>query len=146
MSVVGDLKQMKPEWLRGTSMRGYGATMTVGIGVPIPILDEEMLKFVSVKDEDIYAPVVDYSYDYAYGTGKTLGSVSYAQLKSGTIEVNGKEVPTAPLSSYVKAREIAGNLKEWITKGEFLLGEPVQTLPSADSGIKMKGLVERNEG
>ncbi len=144
MAVVGDLKQMKPEWLRGTSFRGYGATMTVGIGIPIPILNEEMVRYVSVKDEDIFAPVVDYSYDYPNCTGKTLASVSYAQLKSGVIEVNGKEVPTAPLSSYVKAKEIAETLKQWISKGDFLLGEPVQTLPSADSGITGKSLIEKS--
>jgi len=140
LSVVGDLKQMKSEWLRGTSFLGYGSTLTVGIGIPIPILDEEMVRFVSVKDEDIFAPVVDYSHDYPNSTGKTLGSASYAQLKTGKIEVNGKEVPTAPLSSYKKAREIAENLKQLIKQGEFLLGEPVQTLPSADSGISIRGL------
>lgn len=143
LAVIGDLKQMKPEWLRGTSFLGYGSTLTVGLGMPIPILDEEILKFTAVKDEDIYAPVVDYSHDYPYGTGKTLGSVSYAQLKSGTVEVNGKEIPTAPLSSYVKAREIAETLKQWINSGEFLLTEPVQTLPSSDSGISLKMLQEK---
>jgi len=103
-----------------------------------------MVRYVSVKDEDIFAPVVDYSYDYPNCTGKTLASVSYAQLKSGVIEVNGKEVPTAPLSSYVKAKEIAETLKQWISKGDFLLGEPVQTLPSADSGITGKSLIEKS--
>lgn len=143
LSVIGDLKQMKPEWLRGTSFLGYGPTLTVGLGIPIPILDEEMLKFTAVKDEEIYAPVVDYSVDYPQGTGKVLGRVSYAQLKSGKIEVEGKEVPAAPLSSYFKARQIAETLKEWIKEGRFQLGEPVQTLPSADAGITFKPLTEK---
>lgn len=143
LSVIGDLKQMKAQWLRGTSFLGYGCTLTVGIGIPIPILNEEMLKFTAVKDEDIFASVVDYSSDYPNSTGKTIGSVSYAQLKSGVIEVNGKEVPASPLSSYVKAKEIAETLKNWIAKGEFTLGEPVQTLPSADAGISMKSLQEK---
>lgn len=143
LSVIGDLKQMKPQWLRGTSFLGYGSTLTVGVGIPIPILDDEMLRFTAVRDEEIFAPVVDYSYDYPNATGKTLGSVSYAQLKSGKIEVNGKEVPTASLSSYVKAEEIADTLKKWILAGEFLLTEPVQTLPSADSGISLKMLQEK---
>ncbi len=143
LAVTGDLKQMKPQWLRGTSFLGYGATLTVGVGVPIPILNEEMLRFTAVKDEDIFATIVDYSYDYPNATGKTLGSVSYAQLKAGTVELNGKEIPTAPLSSYIKAREIAETLKKWILEGDFLLGEPVLTLPSADSGITLKGLQEK---
>lgn len=144
LAVIGDLKQMKPQWLRGTSFMGYGTTLTVGIGIPIPILNEEMLRFTAVKDEEIFAPVVDYSYDYPNATGKTLGSVSYAQLKSGLIEVNGQEVPSAPLSSYVKAKEIAETLKQWILKGDFTLGEPTQTLPSADSGLSLQGLQERS--
>lgn len=143
ISVIGDLKQMKPEWLRGTSFLGYGSTITVGIGIPIPILNEEMVRFTAVKDSDIYAPIVDYSHDYPNATGKNLGLVSYAQLKSGSIEVNGQEVSTAPLSSYVKAKEIAETLKNWIKKGEFTLGEPVQTIPSSDSGISLKGLQEK---
>lgn len=143
ISVIGDLKQMKPQWLRGTSFLGYGSTLTVGIGIPIPILNEEMVKFTAVKDSDIYAPIVDYSHDYPNATGKTLGLVSYAQLKSGMIEVNGQEVPTAPLSSYVKAKEVAQTLKNWIKNGEFTLGEPVQTIPSSDSGISLKGLQEK---
>jgi len=143
LTVIGDLKQMKPQWLRGTSFLGYGSTLTVGLGIPIPILDEEMLRYTAVKDEDIYAPVVDYSYDYPNVTGKTLNTVSYAQLKSGLIEVNGQEVATAPLSSYVKAKEIAETLKKWIQKGEFLLTEPVQSLPSADAGISLKMLQEK---
>lgn len=143
ITVIGNLKQMKSQWLRGTSFLGYGSTLTVGLGIPIPILDEETLKFAAVKDDEIFAPIVDYSYDYPNVTGKTLGSVSYAQLKSGTIELNGREVLTAPLSSYVKAKEIAELLKQWIAKGEFLLGEPSETLPSADSGITLKGLQER---
>ncbi len=143
LAVIGDLKQMKPQWLRGTSFLGYGATLTVGIGIPIPILDEEMLKFAAVKDEDIFAPVVDYSFDYPNGTGKVLGSVSYAQLKSGSIRINGQEIPAAPISSYVKAKEIAETLKQWIKKGDFFLGEPVQPLPSAEAGISLKGLQEK---
>lgn len=143
LSVIGDLKQMKHQWLRGTSFLGYGCTLTVGIGIPIPILNEEILKFTAVKDEDIFAPVVDYSNDYPNATGKSIGSVSYAQLKSGVIEVNGQEVKTAPLSSYVKAKEIAETLKNWIARGEFTLGEAVQPLPSADSGITLKGLQEK---
>ena len=144
LSVVGDLKQMSPQWLRGASFLGYGATLTVGIGIPIPVLDEESVRLAAVKDSKIFAPVVDYSDDYPNGTGKTLGSLSYAQLKSGVVEINGKEVSTAPLSSYVKAREIAGILKQWIIKGEFLLSEPAQTLPSANSEITFKGLQEKS--
>ncbi len=132
LSVLGDLKQMSPEWLVGASFQGYGCTLVVGLGIPIPILNEEIVQYTAVKDEDIYTQVVDYSKDYPEGGPiQSLGEVNYKQLKSGKIKFNGKEIPTTPLSSYLKARKIAGILKEWIQKGEFLLGEAQQLLPTA---------------
>jgi len=143
IAVLGDLKQMSSEWLKGTSMTGYGVTLSVGIGVPIPILNEEILLYTAVKDEEILAQIVDYSEAYPQRKSGSLGEVSYAQLKSGKIAVQGKEVPTGSLSSYAKARKIASLLKDWIRKGEFLLTEPVELLPSVESGITFKPLKER---
>ena len=142
LAVIGDLKQMKPQWLVGTSMLGYGCTITVGIGVPIPILSEEILRYTAVRDEDILAPIVDYAEAYPQRQPDILGEASYAQLKSGKIMVREKEVPTASLSSYAKAAEIAQTLKEWIKRGEFLLAEPVAPLPGVEAGITFKSLEE----
>ena len=143
MAVIGDLKQMKPEWLVWTSMLGYGCTLTVGIGVPIPILSEETLRYTMVSDAEILAPIVDYSEAYPQREPDIVGEVSYAELKSGHIKAQGKDVPTSSLSSYLKAVEIAGILKKWIEAGEFLLTEPVAPLPGVESGITFKPLKER---
>jgi uncharacterized protein (DUF39 family) len=143
LCLIGDLKQMSPRWLVGTSMLGYGATLTVGIGVPIPILNEEILGFTAVTDAEIFGPVVDYSSDYPNMRPDILGEVSYAELKSGKIKLKGKEIPTASLSSYPRAVEIADTLKEWILAGQFLLTEPVAPLPGVEAGIKFKPLKER---
>jgi len=106
--------------------------MVVGLGVPIPILNEDMARFTGVSDEEIFTQVVDYGHDYTNGIARNYGEVSYAELKSGSIEVAGKKVTTAPLSSVVKAREIAETLKHWILDNHFLLGEPVDHFPSVD--------------
>ncbi|HID10455.1 MAG TPA: hypothetical protein EYP17_04035 [Candidatus Latescibacteria bacterium] len=143
LAVIGDLKGMDPNWLVGISMTGYGVTLTVGIGVPIPILNEEICRFVSVRDEEIWAPIVDYSDAYPNRESEVLGEVNYAQLKSGKITVRGKEVPTGSLSSYAKAKEIAKILKEWVQKGEFLLTQPVASIPGAESGYTFRPLKER---
>jgi uncharacterized protein (DUF39 family) len=143
LAVTGDLKQMDARWLRGASFTGYGVTVAVGIGIPIPILDESILSHTAVTDKDIVAQVVDYSEAYPNCVPGSLGEVSYAELKSGSISVNGKKVPTAGLSSYNRAREVASILKNWIQQGTFSVTEPVAPLPSVDSGVKFKFMQER---
>ncbi len=143
LAVTGDLKQMSPRWLRGASFTGYGVTLAVGLGIPIPILDEEMLYYVSVSDADIVGPVVDYSEAYPNGKAEILAHVTVAELKSGEIVVNGKKVATAGLSSYARAREVAQILKDWISAGNFLLSEALEPLPGPESGYVFKPLAER---
>lgn len=129
LMVQGDLKQMSADWLRGVSIQGYGNTMAVGLGIPIPILNAEMAQYTGVSDSDIVTQVIDYGHDYTNGIARSYGEVSYAQLKSGEITVNGKKVLTAPLSSVVKAREIADILKNQIIDGNFFLSKPAELLP-----------------
>jgi uncharacterized protein (DUF39 family) len=143
LATIGDLKQMNSRWLVGTSMLGYGASLSVGVGVPIPILSEEILEYTAVSDADIIASIIDYSGTYPNREPDIVGEVSYAELKSGSIKIDGKKVPTASLSSYPRAVEIAGILKDWIQKGDFLLTEAVAPIPGADSGTAFKPLPER---
>lgn len=128
--VMGDLKKMSPNWLVGVSLQGYGCSLAVGLGIPIPILNEEIVQYTAISDEDLFTQIVDYGYDYWNGISKSYGQVSYAELKSGFINLKGKKVQTVPLSSIVKAREISEILKDWISQGKFMLGEPQFTLPS----------------
>jgi L-aspartate semialdehyde sulfurtransferase len=127
LMVMGDLKQMKPRWLIGVSMQGYGCSLSLGLGIPIPILNEELAAQTGVADEEIVTQVKDYSFTRT----EPLAEVNYAQLRSGSIRINGKDVPTVPLSSYVRAKEIAELLKSWIQAGEFLLGEPQHPIPTS---------------
>lgn len=130
LMVMGNLKEMKPKWIAGVSMLGYGCSLAVGIGVPIPILNEEMARYTSVSDEELFTQIIDYGHDYPKGEAASLGQVSYAELKSGTIKFNGQEIPTVPVSSYVRALEIARILKSWIEKGDFFLTEPQEMIPT----------------
>ncbi|MFH1459071.1 MAG: homocysteine biosynthesis protein [Candidatus Omnitrophota bacterium] len=144
LAVNGDLKGMSQEWLRAASMQGYGVSLAVGIGVPIPIIDEEMVNSVCVRDEEIFTQIIDYSHDYPDGKSNSLGQVNYEQLKSGLINIKGKTVPTAGLSSYYKAKQICQILKENILKGDFSLTEPVHPLPREGSGVNFKALKMKN--
>jgi len=129
LMVTGDLKHMSPEWLVGVSFLGYGCSLAVGLGIPIPVLNEEMAEYTGIGDDEIITRVIDYGKDYPRGKGNVICEVTYEELKSGTIRIEGREVKTAPLSSYLKAKQIAEITKKWIEGGQFLLGEPQELLP-----------------
>jgi uncharacterized protein (DUF39 family) len=129
LALTGDMKRMKARFVRGVSLRGYGVSLGLGVGVPIPILNADVLRRTCVRDRDILAPVVDYSRDYPHNTGKVLGLVSYEQLRSGEIKVDGRKVPVGSLSSYPMALEIANLLADEIRRGDFILARPMARLP-----------------
>ncbi len=130
LMVKGDLKQMRARFLRGMSVTGYGCSMAVGVGIPIPILDEDMAACTGVSNKDILMPVKDYGYDYPQGSPKVLRHASMEELMSGEMELNGKTVQTVPVTSYPRSLEIADTLKQWIEKGEFLLTEAQDKIPA----------------
>jgi len=131
ISVVGNMKEMSSEYIRGASITGYGTSLMVGIGIPIPIINEDMAFFTGLRDSDIKVPLIDYGKDYPEGSDNILAHFNYAEMKSGSITYRGREIPTSPLSSYSKAVEIAEKLKGWINSG-FTLGAPQQQIPTAD--------------
>jgi len=144
LALTADMKKMDPEYVRGVSLKGYGVSLALGIGIPIPILDARVLKAACVRDEEIFAPVIDYSSAYPERRGDMVARVSYAQLKSGKVEINGKKVPTGALSSYAKARKIAEVLKTEVREGRFLLNRPIQNLP-ADQAMHPLEIREKNQ-
>lgn len=127
LAVIGDMKGMKSEYIRAATFDGYGVSLFVGIGIPIPVIDEDMMADIAVPNERLYTYVYDYG--YSERSRKALARVSYAQLRSGEVEIDGKKIRTAPLSSVYKARKIADELKNKILNGEFLMTNPAAPLP-----------------
>ncbi|VUT26573.1 MAG: Inosine-5'-monophosphate dehydrogenase [Candidatus Methanolliviera sp. GoM_asphalt] len=127
LMVKGNLKEMDPDFIRGATIYRYGVSIYIGLGVPIPILNEDIAKSTSIEDKEIVTNLVDYGVQRR--EKPVLRKVTYEELKSGCIEFNGKEIKTFPMSSYHKAREVAEKLKEWIEKGDFELSMPVERLP-----------------
>lgn len=134
IAVMGEMREMSSEFLRGAYFEKYGVTMYVGIGVPIPLLDEDLAHRVSIRNSQIDTFIEDYGHEC-----DLIGKVNYEQLRSGEFEFMGKKIHTAPLSSLYKARKIAAILKEWIEKGQFELTAPVRPMPT---GTSLKGLKE----
>ncbi len=127
LMVRGDAKKMSPEFLRGAAFKNYGTTLYVGIGVPIPILNEGLAKKTAVMDEEIFTNIVDYGVPRR--DRPKLRKVSYEELKSGRIDVNGRTVKVSPLCSLSTAQSIAETLKGWMEGSTFYLTRPVERLP-----------------
>lgn len=127
LAVIGDLKGMKSEYIKAATFEGYGASLFVGIGVPIPVIDEDMMADLAVSNEHLYTNIYDYG--YSERSRKVLRRVTYAELRSGEVEIDGKKIRTAPLSSIYKARKIADELKAKLISGEFVMTQPAAMLP-----------------
>ena len=126
LALIGDAKQMQSQWVRGCYFKGYGPSLMLGVGVAIPLLNERIATHCAVQDQDLVAPVMDFSIPRR--VRPTFGLVSYAQLKSGQLTLNGQKVRTAPLASIYLSRQVASELKDWITAGQFELTQPVAPL------------------
>lgn len=128
LMLMGDMKNMSSDFVRGATMQKYGPTLYVGAGIPIPILNEEMAKRTAISDEDITCRIYDYGVPRR--SRPVIKETNYGELKTGKIEINGVEIKTSALSSYKKAEEVANELKSWISNGNFFLTEPVNKIPS----------------
>ena len=136
---MGDMKQMDPDYVRGLDITGYGISLAIGIGVPIPVLNEDVMRRCAISNDQIFAEMVDYSLP---SNRPCMQRYSYEELRSGMIEYQGKKIRTSSMSSLAGARKVAGKLKDWIEHGEFLLNEPALKLPESGS---VKPLLERGE-
>ena len=130
LAVIGNLKEMSPEYLRACTFQGYGVSIFIGIGIPIPVIDEEMVEFLKIKDEDIYTEIFDYSVQRR--NRPSYGRINYRELRSGKIKIKGKSVQTGSISSYSKALEISNVLKKEIKQGKFYLTSYVAPLPAEE--------------
>ncbi|MCP8310124.1 MAG: homocysteine biosynthesis protein [Candidatus Methylarchaceae archaeon HK01M] len=126
LMVRGDLKKMNNRYLRGATYYKYGTTLYVGVGIPIPILNERVAASAALKDEEIFTKILDYGVPSR--SRPTVKKTSYAELKSGKVVIDDREITSSSLSSFKVASEIAKILKEWITDGSFLLNRPAELI------------------
>ena len=127
LMVRGNCKKMSPDFLQGATFTHYGTTLYIGLGIPIPILNEGLAKKTAIRDEEIFTHVVDYGVPRR--DKPKLKKVSYKELKSGAITLGDKKVRVSSLSSLKMAKKVAVTLKSWIEGGSFYLTAPVERLP-----------------
>lgn len=125
LSVIGDGSQMDPSFIKAAYYEKYGVSMFVGIGIPIPVLDEDMAARVMIRNDQITTRILD----YGDPDHPEVGRANYKELMSGEIQLDQKKIKTSSLSSIYKAREIADILKKQIAGGLFQLSEPVELFP-----------------
>jgi uncharacterized protein (DUF39 family) len=142
LAVIGDLKKMSTEYIQPAVIEKYGTSIFVGIGIPIPVLDEDLLVKLAVENKEIYTRIIDYSVPSR--SRPVLGQCSYAELRTGEIILEGKRVKTAPLSSLHKARQIAQELKRWVAQEKFTLQPPIEFFPKVP-GLKTLEITKREE-
>lgn len=128
LAVIGDAKNMSTKFIKGAYIEGYGVTLFVGIGIPIPILNENIAKKVSIRNEQIETTV----FDYSKIDKPPVAVVNYKQLQSGYISIKGKKIKTAPVSSLPIARQITHILKNSILKANFFLSKPLEKFPTTN--------------
>jgi len=136
LMVTGDLKEMRQDFLRAATMTGYGVTLYTGVGVPIPVINLDVVRSTAVRDEDITTSIIDYGVPNR--DRPALRKVTYAELRSGTIELNGMEVRTSSLSSFRKAREVAADLKHWVEEGRMEMVLPLRKIDAAKTARPMR--------
>jgi len=140
ITVSGNLKEMDTRFLRAATMPKYGTTLCIGIGVPIPILSPEIAQATAVRNADIETSILDYSVPKL--SRPQVAKVSYEELFSGTVEVDGISIKTAFMSSLRITNEILSELAHRIEDKQFYLTEPVVRLP-LDSECKLMKLREK---
>ncbi|MDD1720244.1 MAG: homocysteine biosynthesis protein [Methanoregulaceae archaeon] len=126
LMVTGDMKGMDPGFVRAATMHGYGVTLYVGVGIPLPVVDIGVVRSTAVRDEDIEVDIMDYGIPQR--SRPSLRKTTYAELRSGTIELSGEDVRTSSLSSYRRAKAVAVALKEWVVRGEMLMAAPTRPI------------------
>ncbi len=136
LMVQGDLKNMDADYIRAANFTGYGTSLYVGMGIPIPVLNEQIAKATAVTDAGVTTNILDYGIPSR--DRPAIRQATYEELRSGSVDINGNDVPTSSLSSFKRSRIIANELKEWISRGDFFVSMPVERLPKDISAKPMK--------
>ena len=126
-----DLHSLDPRWLRATRLDGGGSGLLVAIAAPVPLINAAVAQQAAAGDAELQAPVLDFAIPRR--VRPSFGTVSYAQLHTGELSLEGRRLTCAPGHSPRLAAAIAEELVERLQQGRFPLRLPVQPLPARPS-------------
>ncbi|MEB3200980.1 MAG: homocysteine biosynthesis protein [Synechococcaceae cyanobacterium] len=136
-AVAADLHALDPRWLRACFFEGHGSALLVGVAAPIPLLDATVALQASIGDEALEAPVLDLSVPRRIKP--SLGVVSYGQLHTGFLELEGRRLPAAPAHSPRLAASIAAELISRLEQDRFPLRLPPLPLSQRPTLLPLEG-------
>ena len=123
LSIIADIESMQPKWVRAGFIKSFGPVLYIGVGIPIPVLNEEIAEYLAITDEYIHSTIVDFAIPRR--TKPIFGQCTYAELRTSTVEINNKPTLAAPLASMSWTIEICKILKDKILNNKFLLSMPI---------------------
>lgn len=126
-AVEVELHGLQPRWLRACHLGGGINGLLVAVAAPVPLINVGVARQACLGDDLLEAPVLDFGIPRRIRP--SLGSVSYAQLHSGQLELRGRQLNCAPGHSPRLAVEIGTCLVEQLQQGRFPLRLPLQPLP-----------------
>jgi uncharacterized protein (DUF39 family) len=127
-AVAVDLHGLDPHWLRPCHFEGHGTGLLVAIAAPVPLLNLTEAAWAATGPEALQAPVLDLAIPRR--VRPALGQVSYAELLTGRVEVQGRRLRCAPAHSPRLATSITERLISLLRAGDFPLRLPA--LPLGD--------------
>jgi uncharacterized protein (DUF39 family) len=123
-----DLHSLDPRWLRATRLEGGGSGLLVAIAAPVPLINGTVALQAAATNAALQAPVLDFAIPRR--VRPSFGTVSYAQLHSGELNLQGRRLTCAPGHSPRLAAAIAEELAQRLQAGHFPLRLPLHPLPT----------------
>ena len=123
-----DLHGLKPSAIRSTRLPDGSSGLLVAIAAPIPLLNRSRAEQLLATAEALSAPLLDFGIPRR--VRPSPASASYAELLSGSVRLDERQLSAAPAHSPRLAEEAAAQLQEMLQSGDFPLRLPLAPLPS----------------
>lgn len=121
-----DLHELQPRWLRATQTEWEGTGLLVAMAAPVPLINLAVAEQAAAGDGELQAPVLDFGIPRR--VRPSFGRVSYAALRSGSLQLQDRRVTCAPGHSPRLAEEIGAELADRLRQGRFPIRLPLQPL------------------
>ena len=123
-----DLHGLKPSAIRSTRLPDGSSGLLVAIAAPIPLLNRSRAEQLLAPAEALSAPLLDFGIPRR--VRPSPASATYAELLSGSVRLDERQLSAAPAHSPRLAEEAAAQLQDMLQSGAFPLRLPLAPLPS----------------